>query len=168
MKKFILVLSIMAFVFQGCSRPEPDLTANYVGVWEGVRQISYSGGSAAEKALITFAKVSNNTLSANIRFLGNGQDQVVAGGRPVIVYFDYGYNFKIDALKIADGGQSLQGFSAEVTGTYSDSKGVYLPTFTRKFEMNISQNNTGRTLTMKSAVFGETLRYTGTVELTKL
>lgn len=160
---------VIALFSQGCTKPEPDLASDYVGVWEGVRQITYSGGSAAEKLLITFTKESNNTLSANVRFLGNGQDQVIAGGKTAIVYFDYGYTFKINPLKVVAGADALQSFSSEVTGTYTDSKGVYLPAASKKLDLSIwKKDANGKVLVVKSAVFGETIRYTGTVELNKL
>ncbi len=169
MKKMYFLLPFISLLFLGFTKAEPDLTLDYVGVWEGVRHITYSGGTAAERLLITFAKESNNTLSANIRFLGKGQDQVIAGGESAIVYFDYGYSFKINSLKVIAGANSLQTFSADVTGIYGDSKGNILPNSTRKLDLSVwKKDNTDNVLVVKSAVLGETLRYTGTVELTKL
>lgn len=163
--RFSLLLFVVIVFVGGCKAPDPDLTQGIVGVWEGARTGSYPKGAYSEMLRITFEKTSNSTLNANVRYIGKGQDEVIAGGKTAIVYFDYGYNFKIDQLDLVSA-TAIKPFNKEVVGIHSDSQGGTLPALSKKIALSFSISNNKITVTTTSP--NDNLRYNGTVEMTKL
>lgn len=167
MKKSYILAIVVLFIFTGCKKEvDSDLTIDYVGVWQGVRDYSYTGGGGVEQVTVTFAKATNSTLSAKVRYYAKGQDQVIAAGKPVIVYHYYAYTFDVASLKVDKASNAIQCFDGEVKGSYSDNRTT--SPFENSMTVSLCFWKDGKNVVMKSSEKTQALRYTGTYNMSKL